>query len=483
MKIFQEGNKFRIESDFLDSGILYCRAVDSNENFLVTADENNNVSAWNIQTGEPVSSLEEIFLLKCAESGWSVLVSEDMKAVRRIPAERIKMMLTDAGRMLVFVLSGKGLFKNDVYYLDENHASWEKAASGLEALYTISSSFIGNVVKNGRLRKVFRTISGHSLELPPSAEIKRFHRLSEQIVVLENGSYICYDVKNGKELFRSSQHPECEEADGKVCWYSDEFYYYAGKIHRIPGYIPHRTRTGWRFGGYLHIQDRRDSCRLLDIRTGTVSDCYSDIVPAGQNFLVQKNREIGLLNRNAELILPPEYDNIRYISKNDTYLLEKDGRFGRADRNGTMISLVVWDWMSPYDKGNSDCIFLKLGNQIAFMTSKGFLSCEPFYGEAVFGVNKNVLCCWKYPDKEKKEKPSLYCFNLYTGETVLEGDFDDVRRLRQGCILVQKGGLSGVFDTVRKEFLSEMAFCHVSEERNNICIYFPETGETKLYQF
>ena len=136
--------------------------------------------------------------------------------------------------------------------------------------------------------------------------------------------------------------------------------------------------------------------------------------------------------------------------------------------------------MSFNDTGNHDAIKVRLGKKMAFMTPDGKLSCEPFYGETIFGVNGFIICCWKYPDKEMQKKPSLYCFNIYTGEVVLEGDFDTVKRLSEGFISVHKKGLSGVFDTVRKEFISEMALCHISREGNNLIIYFSETGNTRI---
>jgi len=489
MRILREGNVFCIENGLLDAE-YYCAAeILHDEHILIAVNENGTAAAWNAVTGKEITSLLDAAFLPCAEPGWGVLVSKDLKAVRKVPAENGKNVyfsgvFPNCGGKLAVVPSKAGLFGKDVYYSSRNSTSWEKIISGFEyCLSPADSCCVGMTVKNSRLCQVLVTLSGKILEISPSATFHEFDMYTEQAAFQVGNVYLVYDTASGKELFRTSEAPRNKIIGTESFWYSSELCYYAGQVHPIPGYVPGETTVKYDRRECLHVRTGKDTCYLLNIRTGRKSDCYSAIEAHFQNpnhFLVRKDGKQGILNQKAELIFPPEYDDIQYVSKNATYILEKDGKCGRADKNGSIISPVVWDSMSTNDSGNYDAIMVWLGKKIALMTPKGGLSCEPFYGDVIFGINKFIICCWKYPDKEMKEKPFLYCFDIRTGETVLEGDFDDVQGLPAGCLSLHKNGLSGVFDVVRKEFVSEMAPCHISKEGNNISIYFPETGKTRI---
>ncbi|MBR1555878.1 MAG: hypothetical protein IJ644_10890 [Oscillospiraceae bacterium] len=497
MKILQKGTSFYLEgtgSPFIEAE-GYCAAdILYDEDILIVADENGSVYAWDIKTGEEITELRENILLPCAESGWGMLISKDMKAVRKVPAKIGKKVwfswdISGIGGNLAVVPAREGFFGRDVYHLSKNGTSWEEMISGFESIlerntnHLGETAYLGMTVKKGRLCQVLATLSGKVMELPASAEFRDFDVSTEQAVFQEGSYYAVYDAASGKELFRTAEFPRHEFLETGTLWYNAELYYYGGQLHKIQEYVRNRTGAAYQYGGCLKVRNQENMYFLINVQTGRKSDCYSGIeIPCEirNHFFVEKNGKKGLLNRNLEVIFPPEYDHIQYVHKNQTYILRKGEKFGRAGRNGNIVSPVIWDRMSANDTGNYDSIVVYTGEKMAFMTPDGRLVCEPFYGEAIIGINKTVMCFRKYPDKEKQEKSSVCCINIYTKETVLEGDFDEIQGLPSGYISVHKDGLSAVFDVVKKKFVSEMALCHISEEDDTIRIHFLETGKIRI---
>ena len=65
---------------------------------------------------------------------------------------------------------------------------------------------------------------------------------------------------------------------------------------------------------------------------------------------MQKDGKWGVIDRNGDAVVPPQWDDVRYFSEGLAQV-EKAGKYGFIDRTGKEVAPPQWDLAGEFSEG------------------------------------------------------------------------------------------------------------------------------------
>ena len=449
-------------------------------NCLIAVDENLQVSAWNEDTGLPISELNCTRILETADKEENIIISRDMSAVLKIKKADSAFIIHDK---LVLAKRSVKYFSSSVYRLDDLRMKGTKWREEIAECYVSESvhpitagAFEVMLFHNGRARKALITPQKTIFSFPLNM---KFGNVSGDIVAFSQNEEIgLYDFVQSKELCRFRKESDTEEFScieqftvGQPVWVTPYRFYKDGKT----GFL-------WEDRTYCLFPEKRTNelseiCRLINLQTAELSPIYyrTDAKNVSENRIIlsDRNRKSGLIDYNFREILPVVYQEINYLKKLDLYLLKKENQYGIADADGTLLSPAVWDEIEiPSEKYYTICMTVTKDGKKSIMLPDGSLLTSLEWDDADV-ISFRTVCLWKHlPQQEDTQKQQKYFSVMQTesNETLLEGIFYSIELLTGGCLKVQKENLTGIFSIYENRWLSELELCSVTVEGNRVIV-------------
>jgi len=463
-------------------------AAETTSGILIAADENLHVSAWNTDTGQPLSELKKSYVLKTADEEENILISRDMQAVLKIKKADDALVIHD--RLILAERSG-GHFASSVYRLEDsriNGAEWKEEIDGCHVSgdrhSLLKAAFAVSLMYHGRIRKALITPQKTIFSFPPNMEFKE---VSGEIAAFSQGKEIgLYDFHQEKELCRFRQEDETDHFAcleefkfGSQVWVTPHRFYKDGKT----GFFWEDKASLYRFlpkkltGPVCLIGSAADhcKCRLMNVQTAQLSHYYRTANHCSGNCILIRdiNGKYGIIDQNFREILPAVYDEIDYSEKTGLYCLLKESQYGIAGADGTLLTPAVWDNIEmPSGEYFTVCMTVTKDSKKSILLPDGSLLTSPEWDAADL-IAFRTVSLWKYlPSKDDIPEQQKY-FSLMrtdTKETLLEGIFDSIEPLAGDCLKIQQKNKTGVFSIYEKRWLSEPELCSVTAEGNRIVV-------------
>ncbi|MEM6829089.1 MAG: WG repeat-containing protein [Bacteroidota bacterium] len=251
-----------------------------------------------------------------------------------------------------------------------------KDKTGYDSLKLISD-FVAYAERKEKRQLIFS--NGDSLDLMRGEKVKTF--LNRPSYLLLEGSYGRKVVSiTGKEVVRGNFD--------ELTFFNDSLV--KANINRKYGLI--RLKGGYLIKPEYQAIDELDGL-ILCLINGKIG-CYdlkngnwvrakyeSRIARLGENYLVKSEGMFGVLNPSNELVIPTDYDEIRYW--NDTSYLVKKEAWYFINQNNEQIG-DPFDYLSELSKSGDESIFeyIKHGKYGLLSSKSGFLL-EPEFTEIV----------------------------------------------------------------------------------------------------
>lgn len=191
-------------------------------------------------------------------------------------------------------------------------------------------------------------------------------------------------------------------------------------------------------------------------------------------FFAFKNGKWGRIGPDGGVALPFVYDNVDTISGAFNYSLEKDGKFGMADRNGIVVIEPQFDkkvtFTRPGNMTSYNSGVISQNGKVGLVGKNGKILVSPvwdditYFSDGYAQVRKDGK--WGYVDTTGKEVIACRfqeCYNFCdglavfrvgdkygiideTGNVVVDANYDDIYDAQGGTCVIKNGNLWGLAD-------------------------------------
>jgi hypothetical protein len=197
-----------------------------------------------------------------------------------------------------------------------------------------------------------------------------------------------------------------------------------------------RPRT---IGKYIFIKGEKIKGNYILI---VGEDSYRDI------SIVKKGLRYGLIDKNKQIILPIEYDNIRYQHLGTYFYITKNNLTGVVTDEGylnipIMYESILYDWKENVSD-EYDCFIVQKNKKLGSVD---------YYNNIIIPIEFDGISNWvEYgPDAHYVKKNNLYGLIDYnSGELIIPVIYDGLRVCDKYCIEVKKNGHYGVVSQKNK---------------------------------
>jgi hypothetical protein len=183
---------------------------------------------------------------------------------------------------------------------------------------------------------------------------------------------------------------------------------------------------------------KNSKCGLIQVNSGTpyeIVTCeYDNISIENEVFIVEKNKQFGMLDSFGKLIAPCEYESIeKVISKNGNYssnfvfIAKKNKKFTLLDKNANQLSSESYSNIAPvaylnkngsyYDESKFSYLMFQNNNKTGLLDMLGQQVMESTYDEIV-GETNNILLV--------KQKGKVGVYHLLTKKEVVPCIYDQI---------------------------------------------------------
>ncbi len=107
-----------------------------------------------------------------------------------------------------------------------------------------------------------------------------------------------------------------------------------------------------------------------------IKDYKEDMI--GVRIKTNKGKFWGYMNENAELVVPCEYEDIKYYNEGFA-AVKKDGKWGFVDKEGNIVIKIKYDKVRNFSQGLAA---VKKGKKWGFVNKKGKVIVKPKYSRA-----------------------------------------------------------------------------------------------------
>jgi hypothetical protein len=196
----------------------------------------------------------------------------------------------------------------------------------------------------------------------------------------------------------------------------------------------------------------------------------------GEFSILSRAGKESVVSKEGKVIIPPNYDEIRYDERNEIFFISKGDKWGLANKSGKIFVPLKYDYLATFCKG---LIAVKYNEKFGLMDKTGKIIVHPKYdvlglvresddegysiitisggGSGFFSTfvgNRSLFERFEYEIKYVEE----YCRDLFlvgnndkfglideNGREVLRTEFDEVVPY-EDLILARKGDKWGIFD-------------------------------------
>lgn len=168
-------------------------------------------------------------------------------------------------------------------------------------------------------------LEGKEITKPEYESIQGLANKESQLLIKKDGKY---GVINTKGATIISNEYDNVIADG---FYTEE------KEYALSGYIiSKKTQDGYR-AGYINDKGKK----ILETEYADVSRVV-EIPDESVYLLIVKNGQVGIM-KNGEIIVENKYQDIEYHASNNTFILQRNSKYGLANKEGQIIIPVKYD--------------------------------------------------------------------------------------------------------------------------------------------
>ncbi|MDH6312258.1 hypothetical protein M2137_001028 [Parabacteroides sp. PFB2-10] len=169
-------------------------------------------------------------------------------------------------------------------------------------------------------------------------------------------------------------------------------------------------------------------------------------------ILLEQKDKYGLADNSGKIVIPVEYDNIDSFDElsEEFILLEKRDKYGLADKNGIIVIPAEYDDINSFDYLSEEFILLEKNEKYGLANINGKLVIPAEYDD----IDSFDYLSEEFILLEKKEKYGLA--NKY-GELVIPAEYDDIDSfdyLSEEFILLEKKEKYGLANLKGKIILS-----------------------------
>lgn len=159
-----------------------------------------------------------------------------------------------------------------------------------------------------------------------------------------------------------------------------------------------------------------------------------------ETFNVRKNGKWGIINKAGIIIIPFEYEEIK-IDKKNNFNVKKKGKWGIVNKAGVIIIPCEYDEIK-LDMYNKDGFNVKKNGKWGFIDETGVVIIPCEYEEIEVGFNRNYSQINSF---QLKRNGKWGIADKTTGRIVIPCEYDDIFGFAE-TMPVKKGGKWGVID-------------------------------------
>ena len=176
--------------------------------------------------------------------------------------------------------------------------------------------------------------------------------------------------------------------------------------------------------------DYTDKCRMYD---------FGYVFHKGYCAMTDANGNLGLIDKNGNWVVEPEYDEIWAPHKSGYRVIVKDGKHGVLDSTGAIVYYAEYEYISIFPDG---FVLNKNGKkwQVDFegKTVQPFMFDNTYYLKYPVGYNKCGEIQFAFADFLKYEVMNRYgIMNRITGEPITPAVYSDINMLSKDLFEVQ----------------------------------------------
>lgn len=108
---------------------------------------------------------------------------------------------------------------------------------------------------------------------------------------------------------------------------------------------------------------------------------------SNQTAVIQNDEKYGLINRNGEIIVSPEYDYIIKSISTNLFMVEKNEKYGFINNQGKIVIPIIYDDASPFYERMAA---VKKENKYGFIDSKGRVQIPFKFDDVFLGFSKGL---------------------------------------------------------------------------------------------
>ena len=224
-----------------------------------------------------------------------------------------------------------------------------------------------------------------------------------------------------------------------------------------------------------HLTQNKLSGIYLEGSKKLLNCIYQSVYTDGATFItLQKDKKYGIIDYQANTIIPIEYDEIRIKGWNDFFSVKKDGKQGYFNKKGELIIPIIYDELDGfYDSKFKNLIKAKQGDSVGVINLKN---------EVVVPIKyKLAFTIEDFIEVEFNSKYGLYTIQ---GDEILKPEYDRILRSetqKSNLVFPVKDNLIGIVGKTG-EILYESQFKKINYIHDEDLLINPFGGNGKIHR-